>query len=48
VAEVHGRDSIGIDLDPRNRDLLDRRMIEVKRSLFNTQPELPGQMEMAL
>lgn len=43
VAELHGRDSIGIDIDERNRDLLEPRMAEVKRALFDTQPELPGQ-----
>jgi hypothetical protein len=36
VAELRGRDSIGIDLDPRNRDLLDRRMAEVSRNLFDS------------
>ena len=36
VAELHGRNSIGIDLDSRNRDLLDRRMAEVSRNLFDS------------
>lgn len=43
VAELHGRDSIGVDIDARNRELLDRRMAEVKRNLFGTAPEMPGQ-----
>lgn len=34
VAELHHRDSIGIDLDPSNEALLEPRMKEVKRSLF--------------
>lgn len=44
VAELHGRDSIGIDLDARNRDLVPARMDECRRALFGTQPELPGQL----
>lgn len=43
VAELHGRDSIGIDINPANRLLLEPRMDEVKRALFGTQPEMPGQ-----
>ena len=46
VADLHGRDAIGIDLDPRNEALYERRREECHRALFGTQPELPGQMEM--
>lgn len=46
VAELHGRDSIGIDLDPRNRLLLEPRMAEVKRSLHGVKPEMPGQLSL--
>jgi site-specific DNA-methyltransferase (adenine-specific) len=46
VADLHGRDAIGIDLDPRNRDLLPARMDECRRALFGTTPELPGQMSL--
>ena len=43
VAELHGRDSIWIDIDERNRALVPQRMAEVSRSLFGTKAELPGQ-----
>jgi len=46
VAELHGRDSIGFDIDSRNRDLLSRRMEEVRRNLFGTKPEQPGQLDL--
>jgi hypothetical protein len=46
VADLHGRDAIGFDLDPRNRDLLPARMDECRRALFGTAPELPGQMSL--
>lgn len=46
VADVHGRDAIGIDFDHRNRDLYPRRYDEVKRALFGTTPELPGQLDL--
>lgn len=46
VAELHARDSIGIDLDPRNRLLLEPRMAEVKRSLHGVKPEMPGQLSL--
>ncbi len=39
VAELHGRDSIGIDLDPTNAGLVPRRMAEVKRALFGFKDE---------
>jgi site-specific DNA-methyltransferase (adenine-specific) len=43
VAELHGRDSIWVDIDERNRALVPQRMAEVSRSLFGTKAELPGQ-----
>jgi len=43
TADLHGRRGIGIDLDPRNADLVDARRAEVARALFGTAPELPGQ-----
>ena len=43
VAELHGRDSIWVDIDEQNRALVPQRMAEVSRSLFGTKPELPGQ-----
>jgi len=48
VADLHGRDAVLIDIDARNRDLYPRRYDEVKRALYGTQPEMPGQMEMTL
>lgn len=44
VAALHGRNAIGIDIDSRNADMYDARYQEVKRSLFGTAPELPGQV----
>ena len=46
VADLHGRDAIGIDIDHRNHHLYPRRYDEVKKALYGTQPEMPGQMEM--
>lgn len=46
VADLHGRDGIGIDIDPRNRDLLEPRMAEVRKNLFGVKPELPGQIDL--
>ena len=43
VAALHGRNAIGIDIDSRNADMYNARYQEVKRSLFGTTPELPGQ-----
>lgn len=43
VADLHHRDSLGFDLDPRNRDLLDPRMAECRRALFDVKPEMAGQ-----
>lgn len=44
AAEVHGRDGIGIDLDPINAGLRDRRRDEVRRNLLDVTPEVPGQL----
>lgn len=47
VAEIHGRDSIGIDLDPANRELMPKRMAEVKRALLGVKDEnVEGQMDL--
>jgi hypothetical protein len=46
VADLHGRDAIGFDLDPRNRDIYPARHDECRRALFGTQPEMPGQLDM--
>ena len=46
VANLHGRNAIGIDVDARNRDLLAPRTAEVKRNLFGTKPEMPGQIDL--
>jgi hypothetical protein len=45
-AEIHGRDSIGIDLDPTNLGRLTARRREVRRILTseNPQTEIAGQM----
>lgn len=43
VADLHGRDATGIDFDQRNHDLYPARYDEVKRALFGTVPEMPGQ-----
>jgi hypothetical protein len=44
VADLHGRDAIGIDIDKRNRELVDARHAECRRALFGTKPETVGQM----
>ena len=46
VAHLHGRDAIGIDIDPRNQLLYPARLDECRRALFGTMPELPGQMSL--
>lgn len=46
VADCHGRDAIGIDLDERNRALLEPRVAEVRRTLFGVKPETPGQLSL--
>jgi site-specific DNA-methyltransferase (cytosine-N4-specific) len=46
VADLHGRDAIGIDLDARNRELYPRRREECARALFDTRPEIPGQLSL--
>ena len=44
VADLHGRDAIGIDLDARNRDLYPRRREECARALFGMRPQMAGQL----
>ncbi len=44
VADLHGRDAIGIDIDERNRDLYPQRRDECARALFGTRPQMDGQM----
>lgn len=46
VADLHGRDAIGIDLDPANTELHQPRYDEVKRSLFGVAPPIEGQLEL--
>ena len=47
VAEFHGRDAIGIDIDSRNRDLWPMRKAEVFKSLNPTHVKvLDGQMDL--
>jgi len=46
VADLHGRDATGIDFNQANRQLYPRRYDEVKRNLYGTPPELPGQLDM--
>ena len=46
VADLHGRDATGIDFNEANRQLYPARYDEVKRALYGTQPELPGQLDM--
>lgn len=48
VADLYGRDAIGIDLDPANSALLERRAAEVKRSLFGVAPQLDGQLSLGV
>ena len=43
VADLHGRDAIGIDLDSRNALLYPQRYDEVKRALYGTPAPMPGQ-----
>lgn len=47
VAEYHGRNAIGIDLDPRNADLVPLRREEVRRNLNPTHVRtIDGQLDM--
>jgi hypothetical protein len=46
VADLHGRNSIGIDIDERNELLMPARYDECKRALFGTKPEIVGQLDM--
>lgn len=46
VADIHGRDAIGIDIDERNHRLMPARAAECRRALYGTQPEIPGQLDM--
>lgn len=46
VADCHGRDAIGIDLDERNRVLYDARRAEVRKALFGVAPENPDQLDL--
>jgi site-specific DNA-methyltransferase (cytosine-N4-specific) len=45
VADLHGRDAIGIDLDARNKLLYPRRRDECAKALFDVRPQLPGQLD---
>ena len=44
VADLHGRDAIGVDLDERNRVLYPRRRDECARALFDVRPQMAGQL----
>ena len=44
VADIHDRDGIGFDIDARNSGLVAARSEEVKRALYGTTPEIPGQL----
>ena len=44
VADLHGRDAVGIDIDERNRVLYPRRRDECARALFDVRPQMAGQM----
>ncbi len=46
VADCHGRDAIGIDIDERNHALYPARYAEVRKALFGTRPETPGQLDL--
>ena len=46
VANLHGRNAIGIDVDARNRDLLAPRTAEVKRNLFGTPLPKANQLDL--
>jgi hypothetical protein len=46
VADCHGRDAIGIDIDERNHALYPARCAEVRKALFGTRPETPGQLDL--
>jgi hypothetical protein len=44
VADLHGRDAIGIDIDERNAALYPRRRDECARALFDVRPQMTGQL----
>lgn len=46
VADLHGRDAIGIDFDERNREMYPAQRADITRTMFGTQLEIPGQREM--
>jgi site-specific DNA-methyltransferase (adenine-specific) len=46
VADCHGRDAVGIDIDERNRALYDARRAEVRKTLFGVAPENPNQLDL--
>jgi hypothetical protein len=46
VADCHGREAIGIDIDERNRALYDARRAEVRKTLFGVAPENPDQLDL--
>lgn len=48
AAEVHGRDGIGIDLDPANEAVRNQRRDEVRKALLGVKPETVGQMALEI
>ena len=48
VADLHGRDAIGIDLDARNELLIPPRMDECRRALFGSPKQVVGQETLPL
>ena len=46
VADLHGRDAIGIDIDERNHALYPARLAEVCKALHGVKPQAPGQLDL--
>jgi len=46
VADLHGRDAIGIDIDERNSLLVEARRAEVRKTLTNAKPVAPNQPDL--
>jgi len=46
VADLHGRDAIGIDIDARNQQLYEQRRAECARNLFDSPMPDPNQLDL--